>query len=604
MSFQSIAPLGQPPPSPRPLPPSRNNVRMACNPCRSSRTKCDGLRPNCSTCIAHNRTCEYRTVDRRTRSDLTAHIHVLEDEILQLKNTIQRLQAHGTPEASHQGQHVRERAEQASADPKGKQPLTAISPAPHSDTKHTKSGPLAEENTEQYNTGFGCIPVEHVTHHTISAFFSCIGILVYVQGQDYVERLMLDVYHDEATNKESLCELCSFAAVGCQYNSIHTFTSREEYFRPAILHLCDTLEADTEQAIRAIICLATYLILTNTKSSRALIDCGITLSRQLLPMQGQFLASNQPQNLQLLRLFQSLTTLESWLSVNINYCPSITVDDIQFLENLKTQEAQDDSDVHSVLTSQIQFYFNKVAVLSSQIHASLRKMEHVAWHDIQRGSDNLDAWRRDLPAVLQLRALLTEDINVKAPFRQAVLMLHMIYLESQVLLYESYIQQQGQHNILHSSLDNHMTYCGFAQQLSHIISVIYHDQCGFTHSWIIIHASFHACIVLILDFCQRLLHFESTTTLVTNEKGIKACLLVLQNTACRCPAAEKFIDMLGPPFEHLQAISQRLISSSISQRPQQMKLAWILNYRNPSQAELYEILGQVIDSMELPGTRL
>ncbi|KAH7118129.1 hypothetical protein B0J13DRAFT_590204 [Dactylonectria estremocensis] len=47
------------PPPPRTAVPKRSIVKVACDACRQHKAKCDGRRPNCSTCIAAGRDCRY-----------------------------------------------------------------------------------------------------------------------------------------------------------------------------------------------------------------------------------------------------------------------------------------------------------------------------------------------------------------------------------------------------------------------------------------------------------------------------------------------------------------------------------------------------------------
>jgi hypothetical protein len=40
---------------------TRQRATLACDVCRSRRTKCDGLKPSCSFCEAHGILCNYRS---------------------------------------------------------------------------------------------------------------------------------------------------------------------------------------------------------------------------------------------------------------------------------------------------------------------------------------------------------------------------------------------------------------------------------------------------------------------------------------------------------------------------------------------------------------
>jgi len=54
---------------PNPAPPGRRKqVTAACETCRKRKTRCDGIRPQCSPCILSKRGCQYTTEPAETRS--------------------------------------------------------------------------------------------------------------------------------------------------------------------------------------------------------------------------------------------------------------------------------------------------------------------------------------------------------------------------------------------------------------------------------------------------------------------------------------------------------------------------------------------------------
>ncbi|OAR00978.1 hypothetical protein LLEC1_02062 [Akanthomyces lecanii] len=58
-------------------PPKRQRVSLACDACRTARERCDGERPQCSTCITVNRTCSY-TPALRKRGIKTGYLRAVE----------------------------------------------------------------------------------------------------------------------------------------------------------------------------------------------------------------------------------------------------------------------------------------------------------------------------------------------------------------------------------------------------------------------------------------------------------------------------------------------------------------------------------------------
>ncbi|KAL4993369.1 hypothetical protein BDV10DRAFT_190053 [Aspergillus recurvatus] len=145
----------------------------------------------------------------------------------------------------------------------------------------------------------------------MAACFSCIGTLIYIESQGAASVLLGNVYHRDDTLAQNVCELCAIAAVGCHYNRDDVPTACEnEFFRHAILLICDTLEQHTETAVKVIICLVTYMILTKIKSARAFTDCGLCLVRRLLFCLAHARELYGDEEVRVMKRMQSLATLE------------------------------------------------------------------------------------------------------------------------------------------------------------------------------------------------------------------------------------------------------------------------------------------------------
>ncbi|KAL2809185.1 hypothetical protein BJX63DRAFT_370241 [Aspergillus granulosus] len=610
-SFPRILPKQLPPPEGPPggsggsrIPlPRRRKVQLACIPCRKAKTRCDGLRPSCSVCTGHSRTCTYPVFDKRTKSYYTAHIQNLDDKIKDLESTVLQLQPRATPEPIDNPPPIPSASDPALADPKGKRPVRDIQSTPIATTPRpfiqSDDTELSEEQyLKRYDTGFGLIPTEPITCYAISSFFACIGTLLYIEDRQAAQVLINNVYNQHATNVQNTCELCAIAAVGCQFNNEHVpIACKDAYFQHAVLLLWDTLEAAPTRAIRVIICLTTYLILTHLRSSMALLECGLSLSRQLLSLQRRVLMPFDNKKRQTERLFQTLITLESWLSINVHYMPNFAALEAGLIPYPNPSEAESIIGGMALSPDLIQFHFSKVAVISAQVHTGLRNIGDLHWQDIQKCSNTLDSWRQQLPESLQLQALLTEDNGMESSSRRSLLMLHMIYLESQVLLYDEYIRRNQETIMLKLTTETRQTYSGFAQQLAHIISIIYEDKSGFIQTWMLIHATFRTCIALLIDLCQCLWIPGLDAQLLTDVKNIDSCLSILQYCSSKNPAAARFVSLLMPLYKRANLLRQESMISTSSLEVEPMQLQTILNH--PREAYLKELFRDIVQSMKI-----
>ncbi|KAH6884457.1 fungal-specific transcription factor domain-containing protein [Thelonectria olida] len=67
----------------------RRNVTTACAPCRTSKIKCDGLSPACTSCMLKGRDCHYALKDDRRKLSLRVAVEILADRVTQLGDFIE-----------------------------------------------------------------------------------------------------------------------------------------------------------------------------------------------------------------------------------------------------------------------------------------------------------------------------------------------------------------------------------------------------------------------------------------------------------------------------------------------------------------------------------
>jgi hypothetical protein len=141
----------------------------------------------------------------------------------------------------------------------------------------------------------------------------------------------------------------------------------------------------------------------------------------------------------------------------------------------------------------MQFQMSKIALMSAKICTRIRYASSLSWQDIEQMSTELDIWRQELPETLRLQNLSLESNAIPIPQKQALMLVHLVYIGTHLLLYQRMIRQP-QHpkadvfqafNLLQMPEDIQQNYTTFAQQLARIIALLYRDKCIFSRCWLI-----------------------------------------------------------------------------------------------------------------------
>ncbi|KAF7627959.1 hypothetical protein AFLA_003326 [Aspergillus flavus NRRL3357] len=279
---------------------TRKRVGTACNECRMARTKCDGRRPSCSSCIQHSRVCQYGH-DGRNRDALRNAISELENKNRRLEESIQQLRSEVRPMSS---------AGAASS---------SVPPAQHG------KAPI----DDLFDTGCGKIPTEAFTRIAATAFFSGVASLFYVILPEDCDRLIHRLYQEETDIERcEVCELSAIAAVGCRYDSAEIPNEYiDKFWEQSLLLVYDAIDEADLRALRILICMGMYLILDKSMSATVIIASGMSLARRCMPKQD----SNDGSKAEWDGLFHSLATIECWLSFALGFEHCLTEEDTQYV---------------------------------------------------------------------------------------------------------------------------------------------------------------------------------------------------------------------------------------------------------------------------------
>ncbi|KAL4993370.1 hypothetical protein BDV10DRAFT_190054 [Aspergillus recurvatus] len=229
-------------------------------------------------------------------------------------------------------------------------------------------------------------------------------------------------------------------------------------------------------------------------------------------------------------------------------------------------------------------------MLSSKVHDELRQSEHISPQDTIQSSSTQEIWRFGDYAS---NVLLADNNGLVPSDRRCLLLLHMVYLESHVLLNERFIRRYSQNEILKSA----------PTSPSYSSSPI--SSRSSTRIKAASHASCHSCTTPLLGLCLALWNSgtEIETTLVSDmQQHAEKCLQMLQHCGIRSTAAGQLWNSLSPLLGQLKTLIQRRMRIE-SARLESMQMQAVLDRErergSPSvRAELQALAAQIIQRIE------
>ncbi|KAI7628441.1 hypothetical protein KC319_g17179, partial [Hortaea werneckii] len=120
---------------------ARKNVTTACRTCRDSKTKCDGVKPECTPCVRRGRACEYEAREDKRRVPLRPALHILRKRVDDLIEALEKAGVELPPLVS-EDQHVANRGLEAVGLPV----LRSNTRAPSDLGMHESPGSLLDAN--------------------------------------------------------------------------------------------------------------------------------------------------------------------------------------------------------------------------------------------------------------------------------------------------------------------------------------------------------------------------------------------------------------------------------------------------------------------------
>ncbi|KAK3685246.1 hypothetical protein B0T22DRAFT_381754 [Podospora appendiculata] len=471
------------------------SVILACETCRRSKIRCDGVRPRCAGCVAKNKPCGYEAEEGQSRhAGMKLRLEALEklvgalqsrpadeaelllsqirsaDDIISLasssSDTAKSLTGSSPAKSGSAATSLAEYGSQS--DSSMSFPETTASLVPRSiatresetpSITSTESGTFVEDSPSQVQVPAPplaprrvdpsaflvrlIIPGAQLTRAAIQSFFSSSGKLFHVFTQPQVEQAYKSVFggldgRPNVSQKAAICCLCAVAAVGIQYNAGDFVKGAEEIFYEVAQHFfASAVEERPLEAIKICTLLAMYNIMNKATASLAYVEIGMSMSRRYSLNNGyqRPLSMTQDEWADGRRAWRTLMFFSSWLSSTLGYISANGDSTFQNLVPLAEGEVDHQSEIGEIVQAEM----TKISLLNAEIlrtHLASKELTGLA---MDSAMSKLQQWHGSLPTAMLLANLGRQDLPDQV--RRSIYHVHLLYLGAMMLLYRRIASQ-------------------------------------------------------------------------------------------------------------------------------------------------------------------
>ncbi|CAI6342558.1 unnamed protein product [Periconia digitata] len=405
------------------------------------------------------------------------------------------------------------------------------------------------------------LPPEQLVRRAMYAFVQGTGSLLYMWTYDQVDQILERIYRPYyQTDAISLAECFIVAAMGAHYDMdcVPERTRRLLYASGTLCFNEVSATHDYLRTMRLLLSMSFYALLEKHMSARYLISAGLQIARWKCPsltkIEGDVVGESWR------KVFRSLIFMDCWLSYTLGYTAEVTPLDIAIACAPTTRLVQ------ASIDEQIHVQTSKVGLIAAEIAKTVASPELATSENIAMLTGKLEAWRMQLPLMLQISILTSDNpppLNLHQ--RRAILMVHIMYLGALILLYRHLLVAIAEKHLpwtLKLSVEDAQKYgieCAVAgQQIARILSLISFDGTLSKRCWLIIYWAFTASIVLLFSATAKLLDGQPDGV----EQDLtwsKACMDMLEPCRNFEPIAAQYLQTLWPLYDHLRAIHHRII---------------------------------------------
>ncbi|KAF2754887.1 hypothetical protein EJ05DRAFT_513804 [Pseudovirgaria hyperparasitica] len=420
----------------------------------------------------------------------------------------------------------------------------------------------------------GQFPQKETTMLAVSAFFNGTGQRFYLWDREEAFALIEAAFGLNAQpDSWTLMDLFTIAAIGsccdadCFPESLHI-----EYIQSCLQILRTCPDRRNLRAMRLFLALAFYSTLEQPHRSRMLSEAALLIGRLELQELWNTQKAHPAEENDWRKVFRSIVFMESWLHYGLGYQLRLSDKDV---ETGCDEIFGSDSSLEDMIQDQV----NRIGLLCVRIAVDVKSHDVPNVHEIRAHMEKLEMWYRQLPAIMRIATLNSEQSEIFSHFqKRSVLLVHIMCLGAVSILHRPLLIAIARSRLagiwdLDGSREEcrvYQDYCFLAaQQAARIANLLRVDNTMPKRCWVAIFQSFSACSILLFSASQKLLYepfggFEQDLGYAEN------FIKLLAWCASSGPVAQKCLNIVTPIFQELKVISNSYWLRGDERRPSGM----------------------------------
>ncbi|KAF1947555.1 hypothetical protein EJ02DRAFT_92320 [Clathrospora elynae] len=579
-----------------------SKVAVACNACRTKRTKCDGARPCCGTCIDRDSTCKYSPPPAPVLAQSQKKkIEQLQKDKASLYEVLWFLRTKSPDKATALLQHIRSAqgedvgailknfdANHVASFEHADEPnqFTDDSPSTESSVPTQITLPEVLEHPRLSASPKGQARGPGIALHLLSQaqqnatvefldppinmFFNCVGALFYVMNRNDVRARYKAItasgnshlplgafFSNESTSQLKTCaaELAGMAAIGVVHFQLADPEKAppaelaDYFYDVAKLGLDSAILYDPLRSMKLCALLGMYNIVVKATVALAYIELGLSLARNnklsLTVYPPGWSVSDYDD---IRRTHRTLVHLHCWLSASLDYT-SHSLGPSHQLASVDNLNAPPEDMIRQECV--------KVTIIKAALLQHLPAQAPVPETTVFEFRAQLSRFHAQLPHWMSIGSLLGGNggVHVMPELRPLIFYVHLFYLSAMMLLSRRLI-------IAYVSLDAigkvHLPQeaClaiqeGYeaAQRNARVINLMLHEGNVVQFCWLCIYTAYTAGVMVAYKAAQKALYGRP---FADELELLNKCISVLDFCAHKDAAACKFRDILAFHLKTLQ----------------------------------------------------
>ncbi|KAF2138580.1 uncharacterized protein K452DRAFT_311513 [Aplosporella prunicola CBS 121167] len=416
------------------------------------------------------------------------------------------------------------------------------------------------------------LPPEMVVRQAAHSAVLGTGTMLHLTTEDQLEDALNHVYGPGPINPVVLVFVLACAAVGAHYD-VQCMSDEMRYgiyVSATLLFNSDVAHSNYPETMRILLLLAVYSLLEKHMTICHVLAAGLSVSRWVFcPSNDEQISADGLEEAR--RILCTLIFMDCWLSTTLGYRSDTRPIDIK-----NTWSPLPDCPI----TDSIRFQASRIGLVMREIAEQTMHsgVSSVKVERIEALTEMLDVWYRELPPIMHLAALTSEEQSSILTFyqRRAIMMVHMFYLGAVITLYRQLMLTSSQNRIQstwhlemsYSQTQHYRQKCSVAaQQMVRMMALISFNNNGnmTKRCWLMIYWAFHTCVVVLLSISQQLLD-QDLSTVIEDLSHAKTCMDILSICADAEPVSANHLELIKPFYDslcqHQQAIAAKIHSSN------------------------------------------